>query len=186
MKKVLKNEIITLRKQGKKYSEIRKELGCTMSVISYHCKQEGISSEMARNKPLKEEQEKMNSLYKEGKTLNEISKTLKRGRNTIRKYIIDYKFTPKERKLSVSKAVMDWRRRKKIQLVEYKGGKCEKCGYSKCMAALQFHHLNPLEKDFTIGGKSWGFSRLKEEVDKCVLVCSNCHIEIHQNIRDCS
>jgi hypothetical protein len=50
------------------------------------------------------------------------------------------------------------------------------------MNVLQFHHLDPTKKDFTIGGKSWSYERLKQEVDKCILVCANCHIEIHEEI----
>ena len=73
------------------------------------------------------------------------------------------------------------RRLKVKQLaVEYKGGKCEICGYSKCLAALEFHHLDSKEKDFNIttgNNKSW--KRIKLELDKCQLVCSNCHREIH-------
>ena len=51
------------------------------------------------------------------------------------------------------------------------GGKCFVCGYDKCVGALQFHHKNPNEKDFTISGKTLSFDRLKNEVDKCMLVC---------------
>jgi len=76
------------------------------------------------------------------------------------------------------------RQRLKEKLVSYKGGKCECCGYDKCIGALHFHHKNPKEKDFTIGGKSISLEKLKTEVDKCVLVCSNCHSEIHEEIRD--
>ena len=72
----------------------------------------------------------------------------------------------------------------KAMAVEYKGGKCEKCGYDKCIGALEFHHLDPSQKDFGIGGKrqtaAWG--TIKQEVDKCILVCANCHREIHANI----
>ena len=67
--------------------------------------------------------------------------------------------------------------------VTYKGGKCEKCGYNKCIAALDFHHLNPLEKDFSIGNKGYtrSWENIKKEIDKCILVCANCHREIHSN-----
>jgi ribosomal protein L30E len=88
-----------------------------------------------------------------------------------------------KRKKKLVKYVVDFRKRTKIKLVEYKGGKCEKCEYKKCIEALEFHHLNPNEKDFTISGKSWSFDRLKEEVDKCILVCSNCHKEIHYELK---
>lgn len=79
-----------------------------------------------------------------------------------------------------SAAVMNWRNRKKLQLVEYKGGKCVCCGYSKPIpSCYDFHHLDPKQKEFSISGKSWSFEKLKKEVDKCILLCRNCHSELH-------
>ena len=70
---------------------------------------------------------------------------------------------------------------KKI-LVDYKGSKCIYCGYAKYMGALEFHHTLG-KKDFTISSKmSWNIGALKKEVDKCILVCSNCHREIHGGV----
>jgi 5-methylcytosine-specific restriction endonuclease McrA len=86
------------------------------------------------------------------------------------------------KKISGSQSVILWRKRTKKKLIEYKGGGCELCGYSKCDSALQFHHKNPDEKDFSISGRSLSFDRLKNEVDKCMLVCSNCHAEIHEKL----
>lgn len=75
------------------------------------------------------------------------------------------------------------RQKLKEKLVNYKGGKCEICGYDKCIAALDFHHLNPEEKEFGItNGKVIPFELAKKEADKCILVCSNCHREIHYNL----
>lgn len=78
-------------------------------------------------------------------------------------------------------AVAERRRRVKRMLVEYKGGKCVRCGYSKCVAALDFHHENEKEKAFGIShkGHTISFERLKKEADKCVLLCANCHREEH-------
>lgn len=74
-------------------------------------------------------------------------------------------------------------RKLKHFLVSYKGGKCEKCGYNKCEGALQFHHRNPEEKEFTIGninfGGNFNLDTLLVEVDKCELLCANCHAEKH-------
>ena len=82
-------------------------------------------------------------------------------------------------------AVTDIRRRNKIRLVEYKGGKCERCGYDKCIDALEFHHLNPNEKDFGVScGETKSLERLKAETDKCIMVCANCHREIHAEERE--
>lgn len=69
----------------------------------------------------------------------------------------------------------------KKECVEYKGGKCSVCGYMKCFAALEFHHRNPAEKDFAISKLNTAIltDAIKKELDKCDLVCSNCHKEIH-------
>ena len=77
------------------------------------------------------------------------------------------------------------RRALKKHLVLYKGGKCEICGYNKSFNALQFHHLNPQEKDFTISThanllSNFNIELYHKEVDKCILVCANCHAEIHE------
>ena len=64
--------------------------------------------------------------------------------------------------------------------IEYKGGKCEKCGYDKYDGALEFHHLDPSKKDFAISKKKAKYiDSLKPELDKCILLCSNCHRELH-------
>jgi hypothetical protein len=67
----------------------------------------------------------------------------------------------------------------KKKAVEYMGGKCVKCGYNKCIAALEFHHPDS-NKEFGIGANGYTHSwiKLKKELDKCILVCSNCHKEI--------
>jgi hypothetical protein len=78
--------------------------------------------------------------------------------------------------------VIDWRRRTKEKLVAYKGGKCEICGYNKpFMSCYDFPHKNPKQKEFGIGGKGLtrSLEKLKKEVDKCLLLCRNCHGEIH-------
>lgn len=79
------------------------------------------------------------------------------------------------------------RRRKGLKnlAVEYKGGSCEKCGYNKCITALEFHHLDPNEKDFGIAksGVTRAWEKVKIELDKCIMVCSNCHREIHEELR---
>lgn len=69
----------------------------------------------------------------------------------------------------------------KEKAVEYKGGKCEICGYDKCIDALEFHHLDPSQKDFGISkeGYSNKWENIQKELDKCIMVCANCHREIH-------
>jgi len=78
------------------------------------------------------------------------------------------------------------KRRKKIRkmAINYKGNKCEICGYNKCIQALEFHHLDKNGKDFGISAKgytrSWG--SVKKELNKCILLCANCHREVHEGI----
>lgn len=83
--------------------------------------------------------------------------------------------------------VKNSRTRLKERLVFAAGGKCQCCGYDKCISALEFHHINPNEKDFTIAkntNKAWNL--VKEEIKKCLLVCANCHREIHSDLLDIS
>lgn len=88
-------------------------------------------------------------------------------------------------KLCFNKSCADRQRDIKKQSVEYKGGSCQKCGYSKSMSALEFHHLDPTEKDFNVRDfKSKSFENLKIELDKCILLCANCHRETHDELRD--
>jgi len=71
-------------------------------------------------------------------------------------------------------------KRNKQDAVDYKGGKCSICGYNKCVDALDFHHINPEEKDVDSRRiKGWSKEKRNKELDKCILVCSNCHREIH-------
>ena len=64
--------------------------------------------------------------------------------------------------------------------IDYLGGECSQCGYNKCNDALDFHHLDPSIKDSNFYHiKSWGKERIRKELDKCVLLCANCHREVH-------
>ena len=75
----------------------------------------------------------------------------------------------------------------KKECVDYKGGKCCICGYDKYIGSLDFHHLDPSQKGFEFSHlKITSFKKneekLKKELDKCILVCRNCHAEIHAGI----
>ena len=78
--------------------------------------------------------------------------------------------------------VSEWRRAMKRRAVDYKGGKCSICGYSKSVAAMDFHHLDPSKKEFGISseGITRGWNKVKTELEKCILACKNCHAEIHE------
>lgn len=90
------------------------------------------------------------------------------------KKLLQHAITPAER-------VTRWRQKVKLKLLEYKGGKCIVCGYNKPVpSAYVFHHRDPSKKDFGLGtGDTRSWTRLVKEVDKCDLVCTRCHVEIH-------
>ena len=73
------------------------------------------------------------------------------------------------------------RLRLKERAVAYKGGHCVLCGYDRCPQALEFHHLDPKSKDFEVSSKM-NWEAVQGELDKTVLVCSNCHREVHSGV----
>lgn len=91
-------------------------------------------------------------------------------------------------RLCLNKRTIDAQKRAKSKFLEYKGGKCEVCGYNKYIGALEFHHKNPNEKLFEISKKytvrdcTENWEIMKIELDKCMLLCSNCHKEIHDTM----
>lgn len=72
-------------------------------------------------------------------------------------------------------------RKRKQERVDYLGGKCIVCGYNKCIGALDFHHREPASKLFNLSDKlQTGLTKeITEELDKCDLLCANCHREVH-------
>lgn len=97
----------------------------------------------------------------------------------------EYEYDPKNRNgFTRSKCnsclVNDRRFNLKLKAINLKGGGCVKCGYKANASALTFHHIDPSQKEFNIGGmhcRKW--SSIEEELAKCILLCHNCHAEIH-------
>ncbi len=81
-------------------------------------------------------------------------------------------------------AVAKRRRKIKVMSIEYKGGKCQICAYDKYQGALDLHHINPATKSFGIADKGYtrSWERVRAELDKCILVCANCHREVEAGI----
>ena len=125
------------------------------------------------------------SYYDEGHPLVDCVKKFGHGKSTLIKYLKTRqkkKASEDVRKLQIKKNVIEWRIRRKKELVDYKGGKCIHCGYNRCINNLLFHHRDPSEKEFQISGSTYSIERLKKEVDKCDLVCCNCHGEVHAGL----
>jgi hypothetical protein len=78
-------------------------------------------------------------------------------------------------------------RRRKIKriLVDEAGGRCRLCGYDRCIAAMQFHHLDPRQKRFAVSyqGVTRGLEKARAEARKCLLLCANCHAEVEAGYR---
>ena len=94
------------------------------------------------------------------------------------------KRTYKDRSEYLIKAVYARRKKVRAMAVEYKGGRCENCGYDRCLDALEFHHKDPTQKDFSISSKGYtrSWDRVKKELDKCTILCANCHRELHAKL----
>lgn len=185
MKKLLKEKAIELRKLGKSYGEIAKEVGAAKSSISCWTK----------NVILTDEQ-KHDLLIRSTKQLREWRFdhiTVPRPKSKKRLEMGEDKWKEHERERDHKKYlewkkhhdktyINNWKRQRKDQLVKYKGGKCEICGYNKCIGALDFHHKNPKEKEFSMSKNSFSFEKCKKEADKCLLLCRNCHAEEHDRL----
>jgi hypothetical protein len=77
------------------------------------------------------------------------------------------------------------REKNKRKAIDYLGGKCVECSRVYPIKCYEFHHINPDEKEYRIGmilRYSWDV--IKKELDKCILVCGNCHMEMHYDYND--
>ena len=83
--------------------------------------------------------------------------------------------------MNSTETVANFRQKRKLLLVQLSGGKCSLCGYDRCLAALEFHHIDPTTKEYQLSsGNCHSLEKDIEELHKCLLVCANCHREIHQ------
>ncbi len=84
-----------------------------------------------------------------------------------------------DRREYILRAVIKRRKALRKRAVEYLGGKCDECGYSRCIEALDFHHLRDKSFGISQGGFTRSWTAIEEELQKCILLCANCHREIH-------
>lgn len=80
--------------------------------------------------------------------------------------------------------VSERRRKMKLILVAEAGGRCTICGYSRCIGALHFHHVDPSSKRFHLSmqGATRALATARVEMAKCVLLCANCHAEVEAGL----
>lgn len=179
-----KEQIITLYQEGKKWSEIR--LICKVSKNTVWRVLGDLKNRVKRF------DEKLTEIvqfrYDNGDSLKLLASEYGYSLSALRPFIkrrkrlknVTIEQTRKRRVGYVTKR----RRKLKTLAVEYKGGKCIFCGYNKCQEAMDFHHINPSMKEYAIsgGGHTKAWEKIKIELDKCILVCRNCHSEIHAGL----
>ncbi len=90
-----------------------------------------------------------------------------------------------ERRDYLIQAVQRRRREIRREALACKGGRCQACGYDRCVGPLEFHHLDSTRKDFGISSRGYtrSWDRIREELDKCLLLCANCHREVHAGLQ---
>lgn len=186
MNKGLKEKMIKLFDDGWNYTQIASKLDCSKGTISHH-----LSLFVKERKKQKKEfiENIKSNLPKDRNELIELYGNKLTFREKQYFFNTFYKLPDMGSRVN-GKVPNEYYRNKrykiKKEMVEYKGGSCELCGYNKSLRALQFHHKNPSEKDFTISSTICMNEIVKKELDKCMLVCANCHSEIHDNnMADC-
>ena len=97
------------------------------------------------------------------------------SRSEDRKSYLKSRETNPQLRLNKNKEVL---KRRKEWINDFKKEGCLKCG-EKRYHVLDFHHLNPSKKDFPISGASYSYKKLKQEIEKCAVLCSNCHRDFH-------
>lgn len=178
--------IIKLRSEGKTYTEIKEATGCGKATISKYCMQAGLSEKAKKIDVITPELlAEMQKRYDEIGNIKKTAKEFHVSHERLRNSGLQIKKRKKRERLPGELTPQATCAQKtKLKAVEYKGGKCIVCGYNKSIRALQFHHLDPSQKNFGISGTTKSFEKLKPELDKCVLLCSNCHAEVHDNLID--
>lgn len=167
MEKELLEKLYLIEKLSQR--EIAKKLDCSQSTIRHYLKKYKIRSNYSR------------AYYAaEGK------KTCPHCK--IEKHLTDFNTRKGENlpsswcKRCCSDRTLEKQRASKQKAVDYKGGECQICGFKEYAGALEFHHLNPKEKDFQFSHFPTWNDITKAELDKCVLLCANCHRMTHAGL----
>ena len=173
----MKDKILKLRKEGKTYNEIAKEIGRAKGTISKYCTEAGLGGAPVRTADVVA----MNNYYSTH-TKEETAKFFNVSKHYVKKHStkrFNNQTADEKRKANV---LAGKKRRHKIKndSIEKLGGKCVKCGYSKCKNALDFHHIDPATKLFNMGiAYRYPQKKIDLELNKCMLLCANCHREEH-------
>ena len=100
----------------------------------------------------------------------------------LRKYQLDWYHKHKETK-GLSTVAMQRKHKRKLKAIALLGGKCQECGYNKCVAALDFHHVG-MKTEMMSNIWSYKWETILLELKECKLLCANCHREEHYAVED--
>ena len=159
--------IIELRQSGLSLNAIKEEIGCSKSTVSKWCAMVRNNEEMVQQL-VRDRYDPVHRKRMQDKELELL------------------RIQPDD-PCARSKHNMEVRESRKRFLASPVGGKCQVCGYNRCLRALVFHHIDPLTKRFGINGTRLAARKLEtliEEAEKCALLCHNCHSEIHDGLVD--
>ena len=154
--------------------EIAEELGLSASTVNYWLRRHDLKTERAHGR--------------RALALAALEAGKKRFRATCRRHgeTDFFVFTDGRSRCARcnSEGVHRRRRSVKQQLIEESGGHCAVCGYAKYQGALQFHHLDPSQKEFGVSGRgvTRAIAKARAEAKKCVLLCANCHAEVEAGV----
>lgn len=166
---MLQDRIVQLRQQGMSLKKIAKSLGCSSSTVSKWC------AILRENKDIIA-----------SNMVNKTHGTTLQNKHKIREFELLRQLKPDDPswfnayKFRVRQAT-------KAYLIYLAGGKCQCCGYNKCSDALSFHHVDRSTKTYGLSGTrlTYNLSKILRELQKCCLVCHNCHTEIHSGLQAC-
>jgi len=183
--------------KGMSLEAIGERAGKHPSTVSHWLKKYGLKASKAKRHTSKGgiERGSLEALVGEGLTLREMADQLDRSATTVRYWMNKYELKTIRRKRSRSagdppKVEMLCRHHGRTEFaLEGRGYyRCALCGYSRCVQALHFHHLDALGKTFQLGfqGHSRSLDRSREEARKCALLCANCHAEVEAGLASVS
>jgi transposase len=189
-KKIPKNiieKIHRLHENGLTTREISTIVGVGKSSVQYHVSEKTRKNALSQGKRLKgqrltqEERDKIIAMLMAGHSNSEVRREFGLCHSTVQKFR-----NPENHKAYLEKR-KNYIKNRDISghFKSIRGNKCEICGYDKSPKCLDFHHIDPTKKKFQI---SQSYLRpmpvIEEEVAKCILVCKNCHAEIHHGITE--
>lgn len=155
--------------EGLSGPEIAQRLGCSYHMVRHWLKGYGLKTRQGQNR------EAAREAIQRGDHLVE----LECAKHGLVEYVLEGRGSYRCCRCRAD-AVAGWRRNVKRVLIAEAGGRCRLCGYDRSPAALQFHHLDPATKDYSLShqGVTRSLARARAEAKKCVLLCANCHAEV--------